>query len=117
MLKTVVDDELRQIGLSREVINRIQRARKAGQILPTDEIEVYYKLNGEAAADGAWLNQVMQKHGEKIAKYIKRPFLPATAMPKMSPVINETAFEFVPEGAPKDAKPEVVDIMVCKPSP
>lgn len=117
MLNTVIDDELRQVGLQREVINRIQRLRKAGQVLPTDEIEVFYKLNDEASGKDAWLNQVIQKFGDKISKHIKRPFLPASAMPKNSPLINDTVFEFVPEGAPKDAKPEAVQIYVCKPSP
>ncbi|CAD5123301.1 DgyrCDS11658 [Dimorphilus gyrociliatus] len=43
LLDTVPSKELVDEGLAREIINRVQKLRKAASLLPTDEINIYYK--------------------------------------------------------------------------
>ena len=45
MLCTAIDDELKLMGVSREITNRIQKLRKAANVQPEDPIVVYYELN------------------------------------------------------------------------
>ncbi len=60
VLDTRVDDSLRREGLAREVINRIQRARKAMDLPYEARIEIRWNAEGELAA-------AMEEHGERIA--------------------------------------------------
>lgn len=71
MLRTALDDELRLMGQTREVTNRVQKLRKSTGVSIDDQIEVYYSLKGE---DGAVLHQVVDGHSEKIKKSTKMPF-------------------------------------------
>jgi isoleucyl-tRNA synthetase len=43
--------ELAQEGLAREVLNRIQRLRKRAGLVPTDDVQVAYRVLGSAAAE------------------------------------------------------------------
>lgn len=47
LLDTVPDTELINEGIAREIINRIQKLRKKGCLVPTDDIMVYYETRGE----------------------------------------------------------------------
>lgn len=116
MLNVEIDDELRQVGLSREITNRIQKLRKAANVQPEDDLEVFYKLSAEASTKDAWLSKVVTQHGARVQKAIKRPFISGEHMPRGAPLIGETSFEYMPEGS-KNAVPEVVRLYVCKPSP
>jgi isoleucyl-tRNA synthetase len=60
VLDIKVTDELRREGLAREVINRIQRARKAMDLPYETRIQVQYQTQGE-------LSQAMVEHGQDIA--------------------------------------------------
>lgn len=113
MLNTVIDDELRQVGTSREITNRIQKLRKAEGVQIDDEIEVYFELSNQDEA----LKAVINNHGDKIQKAIRKPFMPANMKPGSQQLIGETKFEFVPEGAPEGTKPEVVTLYVCSAAP
>jgi len=46
ILDLQVDEKMRQEGLAREIINRVQKLRKKAGIHPSDPIEVFYKING-----------------------------------------------------------------------
>jgi isoleucyl-tRNA synthetase len=60
VLDTRVDDSLRREGLAREVINRIQRARKAMDLAYEARIKVSWSADGE-------LSQAIEEHAERIA--------------------------------------------------
>lgn len=62
MLDTVQTDELKSIGLAREVTNRIQRLRKTSGISIDDQIEIYYNCPNEASAVG----QCVTKYSDKV---------------------------------------------------
>lgn len=48
MLDVVMTPELKRMGLSREITNRIQRLRKTSGISIDDQIDIYYEVQGEA---------------------------------------------------------------------
>jgi len=60
VLDTRLDDSLQREGLAREVINRIQRARKAMDLAYEARIEVSWSADGELAA-------AIEEHAERIA--------------------------------------------------
>jgi isoleucyl-tRNA synthetase len=60
VLDTRVDDSLRREGLAREVINRIQRARKAMDLAYEARIEVSWNAAGDLA-------QAIEEHADRIA--------------------------------------------------
>jgi isoleucyl-tRNA synthetase len=60
VLDTRVDDSLRREGLAREVINRIQRARKAMNLAYEARIEVSWNADGDLA-------QAIEEHAKRIA--------------------------------------------------
>jgi isoleucyl-tRNA synthetase len=60
VLDTRVDDSLRREGLAREVINRIQRARKAMDLAYEARIEVSWSADGDLA-------QAIEEHAHRIA--------------------------------------------------
>jgi isoleucyl-tRNA synthetase len=60
VLDTRVDDSLRREGLAREVINRIQRARKAMDLAYEARIDVTWNADGDLA-------QAIEEHANRIA--------------------------------------------------
>lgn len=71
VLDTKMTESLKQMGASREIVNKIQKLRKAVNISIDDEIEVFY-----SSASAGSLGDVLTAHKEKIATSIKRSFLP-----------------------------------------
>lgn len=117
IVNTVIDDELKQMRDSREITNRIQKLRKSSGVQLEDEIEVYFELNAKASAGGAWLNQVTKAHSDKIQKAIKKSFVPADFMQPGAPFIDQTTFEYRPEGSSENDEPEVVTLYIYKAAP
>lgn len=113
MIKTVIDDELREVGTSREIVNRVQKLRKAEGVQIDDEIEVYFEHESGAKI----MQSVVSNHGDKIQKAIRKPFLPVTMKPENIQIIGTTEYEFLPEGAPKGTLPEVLTLYVCNSAP
>ena len=72
LLKTTMDDNLRQMGVSREITNKIQKLRKSVGISIDDQIEVFH------SAPVGSLKDILGNHSDKIKKAIKMPFLPDT---------------------------------------
>lgn len=62
--------ELEQEGIAREVINRVQRLRKKAGLLPTDEINMYYRLTNDPEHE---LETVMKNQTAIMVKVIKKP--------------------------------------------
>ncbi|KAI8069294.1 isoleucyl-tRNA synthetase [Gongronella butleri] len=88
--------ELEQEGLAREVINRVQRLRKKAGLLPTDDVQYYYRFKDANNA----LEPVMAH--PVLAKNLKKNIQNADAMPKDAEVItneqqdvNGTAFDLI----------------------
>ena len=60
VIDTRVDDSLRREGLAREVVNRIQRARKAMDLAYEARIDVSWNADGD-------LSQAIEEHANRIA--------------------------------------------------
>ena len=60
VLDTRVDNSLRREGMAREVVNRIQRARKSMDLAYEARIQVSWHAEGELA-------QAIEEHAERIA--------------------------------------------------
>lgn len=70
MLRTVIDDNLRLMGQSREITNRIQKLRKSSGVSIDDQIEIFHsKPQGEV------LTTALDKFSDKIRGLVKMPFL------------------------------------------
>jgi isoleucyl-tRNA synthetase len=61
--------ELEQEGLAREVVNRVQRLRKKAGLVPTDDVDVFYRF---AEGVGAELTRIMAESEEVIVRVLKR---------------------------------------------
>ncbi|KAA0708023.1 Isoleucine--tRNA ligase, cytoplasmic [Triplophysa tibetana] len=72
LLDITPDQSMMDEGVAREVINRIQKLRKKGHLVPSDEITVYY--SSEPA--GEYLDNVIQKHTDFILATTKAPLKP-----------------------------------------
>jgi len=105
MLDTEMDEELNQIGLAREVINRIQRLRKTSGISIEDQIEVFFEIEGEKLAP------VIEKHSEKVVSVTKMPFLALNERQSHAILIGETEF------AHPDNEAEKVKLTICLAAP
>ncbi|KAL6112197.1 iars1 [Pungitius sinensis] len=84
LLDVSPDQSMMDEGVAREVINRIQKLRKKGHLVPSDEITVYYRCQPE----GQYLGSVIQAHTDFILATTKAPLLPFP-IPKPSNVIIE----------------------------
>jgi hypothetical protein len=74
LLVTAMDDNLINMGHSREMTNRIQKLRKGLGISIDDQIEVFFQINKE----GDQLSSVLTDHSDQVRKVIKMPFMPAS---------------------------------------
>ena len=63
-LDLTLTDELRSLGIAREVVRGLQEARKNAGLEVTDRIEVIYHTDDAAAADA------LQRHGREIAEEV-----------------------------------------------
>lgn len=72
LLDVTPDQSMVDEGMAREVINRIQKLRKKCNLVPTDEITVYYN----AKSEGRYLSNVIESHTDFIYATIKAPLKP-----------------------------------------
>ncbi|KAI4827855.1 hypothetical protein KUCAC02_031221, partial [Chaenocephalus aceratus] len=84
LLDVSPDQSMMDEGVAREVINRIQKLRKKGHLVPSDEITVYYRCQPE----GQYLGSVIQAHTDFILATTKAPMMPFP-VPKNATVIIE----------------------------
>ncbi|CEP18571.1 hypothetical protein [Parasitella parasitica] len=102
--------ELEEEGVAREIINRVQRLRKKANLLPTDEINMYYRLAivksdaevKETANNPQTLAQVIKNQGATLVKVIKKPLQDISKMHasevliiEEEQVVNGTKFDLV----------------------
>jgi isoleucyl-tRNA synthetase len=63
--------ELADEGLSREIINRVQRLRKKAGLQPTDDVKMQYRMLADP--DNVGLENVFQTQAATIEKALRRP--------------------------------------------
>ncbi|NXD37747.1 SYIC protein, partial [Copsychus sechellarum] len=86
LLDVTPDQSMVDEGVAREVINRIQKLRKKRNLVPTDEITVYYRVLPE----GEYLDSVIQHHAEFIFATIKADLKPYPVPTSKEVLIQET---------------------------
>lgn len=84
LLDVTPDQSMVDEGVAREVINRIQKLRKKGHLVPSDEITVYYRCQPE----GEYLGSVIKAHTDFILATTKAPLL-SSPVPKHASIIIE----------------------------
>lgn len=116
ILNAVPDQGMLDEGLSREVVNRVQKLRKEASLVVQDPIEVFYKVlapdgagagagakggganckppgapadAAEAKADTERLCSVVESQRESIAKLIGKPFRPKAQLLEHAVVVAE----------------------------
>jgi hypothetical protein len=89
MLDVIQTDELRHIGISREVTNRIQRLRKTSGISIDDQIEIFYSFKKESN-DG--LKSIVRKYADKVMAQTRMPFLDHKEQQGKQQLVGETEF-------------------------
>ena len=72
ILDLELDEELIQIGLAREFINRIQRLRKKAELLPTDDVLYYISLKDDKDFQ---LRNMLDQQSELLEKYLKQEII------------------------------------------
>ncbi|KAJ8395346.1 hypothetical protein AAFF_G00033310 [Aldrovandia affinis] len=85
LLDITPDQSMVDEGVAREVINRIQKLRKKGHLVPSDEITVYYS----AQPAGQYLDKVIQAHTDFILATIKAPLSPYPVAKNDSVIVQE----------------------------
>uniref|UniRef100_A0A3Q3AFX2 isoleucine--tRNA ligase n=1 Tax=Kryptolebias marmoratus TaxID=37003 RepID=A0A3Q3AFX2_KRYMA len=85
LLDVTPDQSMVDEGVAREVINRIQKLRKKGHLVPSDEITVYYRCQPE----GEYLASVVHAHTDFILATTKAPLLPFPVPDTASVIIKE----------------------------
>jgi len=83
LLDTQPDQGMLNQGVAREVINRVQKLRKKGKLLPTDTIEVFYKAAPK-------LEAIITEFSDFITSTVKQPLKPYPVDPSREAVITES---------------------------
>ncbi|XP_027755327.1 isoleucine--tRNA ligase, cytoplasmic isoform X2 [Empidonax traillii] len=86
LLDVTPDQSMVDEGVAREVINRIQKLRKKRNLVPTDEISVYWRSQPE----GEYLDRVIKEHAEFIFATIKAELKPYPVPTSKEILIQET---------------------------
>lgn len=80
------DQSMMDEGVSREVINRIQKLRKKAHLVPSDEVSVFYSVTPQKE----YLHQVVLTHTKYIESTLKAPLLPLPHPGQVEVIIEET---------------------------
>ncbi|KAJ8966624.1 hypothetical protein NQ314_003418 [Rhamnusium bicolor] len=67
LLDVTPDGSMQDEGMAREIINRVQKLRKKAHLVPTDEVSVFYKCDGD-------LERIAKEYTGFIEGTIKAPF-------------------------------------------
>jgi isoleucyl-tRNA synthetase len=88
MLDVTLDDNLRRKGMARELVNKVQKLRKAVGLNIDDQVEVFYNITHATS-----LAQVVNENMSGISTSLKTPFLNAeTSMQSHFVKIAETDY-------------------------
>lgn len=78
--------ELEEEGVAREIVNRVQRLRKKANLLPTDDINMYYRFTADLSSE---LEKIIKNQEATLVKVIKKPLLDISKMSASEAVIVE----------------------------
>jgi len=105
ILDVRMDAELRQRGLAREAVNKVQKARKKAGLFPVDVIEVFYQTKpakGELAA-------AMEAQKSYLTQALCVLPLPVEFKPENSSVF------FHDQGSIKGSEEDSIEVWLCSP--
>lgn len=105
MLDITLDDNLRKKGQAREIVNKVQKLRKAVGLNIDDHVEVFYSV--ESAA----LESVVSENLDTIRSSLRTAFLSAATY-KQSHFVKVAETEYA---NPENEK-ETVKLYICSPS-
>lgn len=88
MLDTEQTEELKNMGLSREVTNRIQRLRKTSGISIDDQIEIFYQFDDASKT----VAQAVCKYSDRVFQQTRMPFINISELQPNQVKIGETEF-------------------------
>ena len=71
ILDTEMRADLRHEGIAREVVNRVQQLRKKAKLVPTDDVRMEYKIQGDP--DNIGIEDVFASHQRFFEKALRRP--------------------------------------------
>jgi len=71
LLDLKLTNEMIEEGLSREVVNRVQKLRKKASLVATDEATVYYEFVDQTGFNNELMKKVVQNNEEKISQQTK----------------------------------------------
>lgn len=101
LLDTTPSPEMLWEGLAREVVNRVQKLRKKGRLVPTDEVTVWYSVEDSTGE----MQKVIQTHIDYIQTATRAPLRPIKEKPAdvactiiaedKKAKIKEASFQFV----------------------
>ncbi|XP_037960684.1 isoleucine--tRNA ligase, cytoplasmic [Teleopsis dalmanni] len=63
--------ELFEEGLAREVINRIQKLKKKAKLVPTDNVEIFYNINGAETQESKQILNIITLYHDMITSTVK----------------------------------------------
>lgn len=84
LLDVSPDQDMLDEGFAREIINRIQKLRKKAHLVPTDEVNVYFKVNKNSD-----IQRIISLHRDFIETTVKAPIMPMDELPPTKAVIIE----------------------------
>jgi isoleucyl-tRNA synthetase len=88
LLDITMSEDMINEGLSREVINRVQKLRKKADLVPSDEAIAYYDFNGlQRNKDN--LSKVCIKYRDNIEAITRTPLMPMSELPSNAVIIIE----------------------------
>lgn len=88
MLDIVQTEDLKNIGIAREITNRIQRLRKTSGISIDDQIEIFYSFDDANKT----VAKVAQQYADKVLAQTRMPFLSLDQKQGNQVFIGETEF-------------------------
>jgi isoleucyl-tRNA synthetase len=71
MLVTTLDENLKGMGIAREIVNKVQKLRKSAGLNIDDQVELFY----ETSSSSDTVTKVLEQHLATIRQAVKVPFL------------------------------------------
>lgn len=90
LLNTKQDQKLKNVGIVREVINKIQKLRKSAGLKVDDDIIIFYAIKENAKN----IANAIESERSLADQIIKKPFIDAKFLPAHAQIIKKQDFEY-----------------------
>ncbi len=107
LLDITLNDNLKQMGMSREIVNKVQKLRKTTGLHIDDQVEIFYEV---VNTDNSTLKNVVEQNLQSIRSAVKIPFLHVSRKDKHFVKIAETEY------VNPDNERDIVRITICSPN-